>query len=548
MEETETGQEPGLIERLLACADDSDVDLAWLDDVPSEDVVRAILQAAEEDHSFKIDVHVSNALAPRLVSIFSEARPVLTGAEFDAAWDRIAFSMDVTVWGGDPFRPTLLPNGALLIRNHHRVLGISDTPAAMIHADRGRLRREAGRVLKQARKGEPSNAFLIHRGDSGELVRTRKLPRRLSETGQTILFVNDAISLKRMTALHADVLSPVMNSSRGGHAVLRFFGDHVFVYPIFRFEDSFDILIEEFAEAYLDENSEDDSVSVAITPELSRLQEYVSSRARSLLENEDKFGLQKKDVMLYHVHQSITAPRWGSYTGRKVNDMLRLPAVFAASPDRPPGYGEHYTSESFDQQKGDVWQLSQKYGFRAAVLFVPILALAGTHNRLEEVTAAEIEQSLAPLLTTLNVQALCAPANDLLKAPLQMISAFEATGGLGQLASRAHAAAQAALADAGEGLGEDDIKDVVRDAICHQDDYRIAIILLQKKSSTKVDLRIWDKEARLLSGRIDGSVILHVPRFGMLQSYDRGDDDSGNAVLLAVPASDEDSATESNSN
>jgi len=51
-------------------------------------------------------------------------------------------------------------------------------------------------------------------------------------------------------------------------------------------------------------------------------------------------GFEKRDVMFHHLNKSITEPSWGSYTGRKVADMMRLPAFFAASADRPSGYND----------------------------------------------------------------------------------------------------------------------------------------------------------------------------------------------------------------
>lgn len=538
MEELEAGQKPDLAQRLAACSEDTDADLDWIDELPGEDIVRAMLSASEMDPSFKLEMHVSNPLARRLLTVFSQARQVLTGAEFDAAWERLSFSMDVSVWGGDPFLPVLLPNGTLLVRNHHRVIGIADTPSAVIYGSRARLKRDVGQVLKQARKRDPAGSFLIHRRENGAVVRTRRLPRKLSETGQSILFVNHEIALKRMKALTANLLEPVMSSSRAGRAVLRFFGDHVFVYATHRFDDALDVLLEEFAEAYLTSEDENEPIQAQITPEATRLLETVSSRVRPMLENEENLGVEKQDVMFHHLNKSITEPSWGSYTGRKVADMMRLPAFFAASADRPSGYNDSYTSDAFDLLKSRVWQLSQRYGLQAAVLFIPLNALARSYNDLGDVSAERVERALAPLLAALGTKALYAPANALLEVQHQSLRAFEAAGELGKLKNRACAAVETALAAAGEGLAEDEVEDAARDAIGYGEDYELAVILLPKKKSSKVDLPAWDQEVRLLSGRIEGAVSLHFPRFGLLQSYDRGDDDSGNAFHFTVEAAD----------
>ena len=117
------------LEALQAACESSDASLEFLDVLDGPTFLERLIQAEAADSDYKLTIPGFYPLANAVIQKFSEARLAVTGETFDAAWSVVAFNFDYGMLGGEVFQPAMFSNGAILIRNHHRVIGIDDRSA-----------------------------------------------------------------------------------------------------------------------------------------------------------------------------------------------------------------------------------------------------------------------------------------------------------------------------------------------------------------------------------------------------------------------------------
>ena len=84
------------------------------------------------------DASIANALLHK----FEQAQTQVSEEVMETALQALQITLDDGSDGSDPLLPKLMPNGAFIIRNHHRVIAIDESPAVRIKLSNAELRAE----------------------------------------------------------------------------------------------------------------------------------------------------------------------------------------------------------------------------------------------------------------------------------------------------------------------------------------------------------------------------------------------------------------------
>ncbi|WP_291209174.1 hypothetical protein [Hyphomonas sp.] len=521
------------LEALQAACESSDASLEFLDALDPPDFLGRLIEAEAADSDFKLTIPGLFPLANAVIQKFSEARLAVTGKTFDAAWSVVAFNFDYSVLGGEVFQPAMFSNGAILIRNHHRVIGIDDRPLAILKVHPRRLVSDLKRLFRGADKREVTDAFFLHRTDKNRVVRQARPPRQLSACGQTLALIAHDLPVDKCKALPADILESVRAQSRTGHAVLRFFGDHVFVYPTHRFSDDLDVLLEEYAETYFPDAESGMPLGVEISGNINSLNEWFSERTDAYLRGQDFAFPDATDVMHFHVAQKTTAQTWSSFSGRKVADVTSLPRFFADRADRPVNYSDAYIQpySDFERLKSRLWDLSARLKHDMFVVEVPFLNLIPEAAAASSTDAAQITRRLdhlKPFARTLRILQVSEAGKTSLVAPASWL---KKSGFVARFAE----AVRAAEADAVEsGLDGEAKAEHIRETLSHDDDLRLQFVFQKITFKQAIDFRAVHEALIAFSAECPAGIVWHFPRFGLIQSYWQGELDSGNQDLFCL--------------
>jgi hypothetical protein len=469
-------------------------------------------------HKMKIACWGGSEILQTVMDMLAQAQPKVTGEVMSDAIEALEVSLDYGVWGGEVFEPRILPNGALLIRNHHRVIGIDEVPTLQLRLDHAGLRAELERILAGADAASDDATpyfFAIHRHDSGEVSISKALPEALSAWGQTLLFMGTELDFDASEAL-AEVRT-VAEGSRSGYAVLRVFADHTWVHSTSRFSDDLDTVLEEHADVYLSEWDEPYPLDVGI--DHGHVKQRVASRVRELCAND---GIERPSgVMGYYFDYLFSDPdHYQSYASRKAAEIHSLTPWFASQPDRPVHY---YTDND------PFWSLSEHFEHRLAAVRVPMQLFASIDDFGKRFVKALTQRYFTPdrfpphRLKLLLEDPRWASEEDLLDLDAPAAKKWVKAQAKAMKTQLAEALAHDPEADAEE--AEHDILYYGSTEVC--------VVMLFEERPDHVAL---NAQFKALSGEVDGGGQLNVPGVGFCQGYDCGGYDTGNAPTLLTPA------------
>lgn len=525
-----------VLSSLKEACDDRDASLDFLEGMEGSIFLEALISAREEEEDeFPLRVPGTYPIAQALIEKFSQARASVTGEIFDQAWALIDFNFDVSVWGGATFEPILLGNGALLIRNHHRVLGVSESPAAILKIRPQRLRSDLVRLFRKSAKLERHEAFILHRTDDGGMMRLSKPPRKFSEVGQTLVFIGYEAPVSTCRALPPAVLTRIREQSRSGHVVLRTFGDHVFVYPLYRFSDDLDVLLEEYAEARFDEADTDQPLGVEITTHIRSLQARFGERTREYLSLSDFPFPDANDVMSFHVAQKTTADTWGSYAGRKASDASNLVEFFADQANRPVNYADSYCDpwSVSGRERERWWSLSARSRHDLFMIEAPFFAFAPSDQALASLTPASLKGRLAALAPFVRSMKGVRQSDDEKNRLWRLPDLLRKSGIVADYSEAIERVRRQAAEDMPEASPEE-IDDYVAETLIHDPALRLVFVFSGLKTRKAIDFNGLHAALCRLSGDLKAGIVWRFPRFGLIQSYADGDLDSGNQALFCL--------------
>lgn len=521
---------------LKEACDDSDASLDFLDGMEGSAFIEALIAAREEEEDeFPLKIPGTYPIAQALIQKFSQARATVTGETFDQAWALIDFNFDVSVWGGSVFEPVILGNGALLIRNHHRVLGVSDEPAAILKIRPHQLRADLERLFRRATKLEPYEALILHRNDDGSLVRLSRPPRKLSDVGQTLVFIGHEAPVTTCRSLTPNVLTRIQKQSRSGHVVLRVFGDHVFLYPLYRFSDDLDVLLEEYAEARFDDADVNEPISIEITSHIRTLQRRFGERTREYLSSSDFPFPDASDVMSFHVAQKTTAASWGSYAGRKASDASNLVEFFADQADRPVNYADSFCDPWSDsgRDRERWWSMSAKGRHDLFMIEAPFFAFAPSDQALASLTPASLKSRLATLAPFVRSMKGVRQSDDEKNRIWSLPDLLRKSGIVGDYSETTARVRRQAAEDMPEASPEE-IDDHVAETLIHDPALRLVFVFSGLKNRKAIDFNRLHAALCHLSADLKAGIVWRFPRFGLVQSYADGDLNSGNQALFCL--------------
>lgn len=302
-------------------------------------------------------------LANLLLDKYEEAFPKLTGEEMLNAIEALEINLDYTVLGSHPLIPKIMPNGAVLIRNHHRIIALNDSPELSLNLSTTQLHEELKKILKKSKlDGSDESRFnflVLHRILTGEAVATQTLPDHFSNVGQTLIFIGKDLDLNASKILSSSGIEEIQSKSRIGMAVIRSFHDRALVYSTNRHDDDFDTVIEEYAEASFDEL--DDEQVLSISMGYKNLGTKLAERTIERIEGCD---LKRPSGLFgfYFDHILSNPDNFNSYSSKKRKQISSLRPIFAKLPNRPV----HYYLD-----KDPYWDLSEEFDHHFAAITIP---------------------------------------------------------------------------------------------------------------------------------------------------------------------------------
>lgn len=319
-------------------------------EIPSVKFFKEFLKRAKKDSKrsrLKITVHGDSDVesGQAFLDKLNDAYPELTGQQFLDIWSHLRFSLDYGVMGGDPWRPSILLNGGVLVRNHHRVVALSEKPIFYWTIPVNEFQRELRELQKYMGskfEDEQENSFfyfsVLHRNEAG-FSWSDEIPESLSSTGQTLIFiptswiqaiVDENLKSKFPTFAHPGFRA-ASKSSRSGHCVVRTFSNHIYGFSTFRASDEFDLILEEMTynvDWGVTASSEISNWTINTGYYLSAVQERIREMPKQL---ESKYlrgplALMMEDAFVV------------DYAKEKLNEINTFTPIFGSDHETPPCY------------------------------------------------------------------------------------------------------------------------------------------------------------------------------------------------------------------
>ncbi len=460
------------------------------------------------------------AIANTLLALFEKAQPEVTGKVMARAVEALQISLDYNVMGAEIFLPKLMPNGAIVIRNHHRVIGIDESPSVRLRLRNTELRAELAKVVASMDTEARDEASLIqfsiiHRQPDGTIVRTRTLPEQLSDWGQTLVFIGDDLDLSASDRLVEADIASVCAASRTGVAILRVFADCALVYGTHRASDDFDTILEEYAEHAFDDL--DDPAPIRISQDREQIRSAVIRRTEEWIEGTDLKRPESGIMRHYFDEIMLSARNWESYASQKLVQINAFTPFFHAAPDRPVHY---YAAHD------PYWGLSEEFGHKIAVVQLPMQAFADIEDfeyNFAEVIESRLfaEAGFPPHQTLLLTEEL---DWKLCRDCAVELDSDPARDWFGRQAAALREQFDQAMSED----PERDEGEALRDIMVYGDtQVRVVLVFAEKPDYLELD-----RLMKTVSGHVDGGGNLSVPHVGFCQGYDCGGYDTGNAPVL----------------
>ena len=169
--------------------------------------------------------------------IIDTARPHLKVSEFEAVWDAVEFSLDlsVDVGRGPVWEARRFHSGKLFFRDSDRVLEIDQEPTLSISISNTKLTKTLKGIKKKIGSTERNRPLgsgfsLIHHFEEG-IFWTSEIPKKMSSTGQTIVMLPLSwVKMWEDNTVDSSMLLRIAERSESNHVVIRVFKDRSFIH------------------------------------------------------------------------------------------------------------------------------------------------------------------------------------------------------------------------------------------------------------------------------------------------------------------------------
>jgi hypothetical protein len=289
----------------------------------------------------------------------NEARLKLNGEKFEELWKCFEFSLDISVWGSDTWAPRLLPNGSLLIRNHHRVIALSEQIQGTLNINNHDLQSQLKDIeiySQETLSDDDSTSFnIIHRSQSG-VSWIKEVPEELSDFGQTLVFIDKSFietarengSFNKDNIIFNDLILNIAENSRSGHCVMRVFKEKTFLYSTFRAGDDYDTILENYS-SYLGTEPGEEECTDNFQSDTDFINKYIlECISNNEVEIFSTKPLKQNEIMNLLVDRKIK----NDYVTKKTWQIMEFTPFFASSWNQPTTY---YGNQI------DFWDVSEEH-------------------------------------------------------------------------------------------------------------------------------------------------------------------------------------------
>lgn len=293
-----------------------------------------------------------------LLKKIEEARKKLSGQKFDEFWNCFTINLDTNFFGNTLWSPRVLPNGALLFRNNHMSLSLSEKIKGVLQVKSRIVKKDLETIcqfVKDSLDEDDDFSFsILHRDEDG-FEWTKEVPHSLSEVGQTIIFISSSLLEKIKQSkkieennifLNTQILK-IAKSSKSGHCVLRIFKRNTFLYSTNRTSDNFDTILENYS-YYMGEKTIEDSF---IKKEISSNFEFIKLQIQKLIKNKQNIDIYNTDLFKTEtpIKMFINERIYSQYATEKALQVSSFEPIFGRYFDRPATYNDNIEFWNFQK-------------------------------------------------------------------------------------------------------------------------------------------------------------------------------------------------------
>ena len=336
---------------------------ASLSSISAQDLADALFSEKEENRGWsdkiKMPVEYNEDISALFMTKIAECKSLLDEDKYKSLVDMVLPTQEFSVWGGSVWEPRLLPNGAILIRNHHRVIGIDETPSYSVNFDNpDKIKSDLSEIATifeeikdTAFDGVPSNFSIIHNTGEG-IAWTTKVPSLLSKRGQTLVLISN--SMFEELDKHSDKISDdnvfmdsefrsiATSNSRSGITFYRTFDGFMYGYGSFRASDDYDTILEMHSYYLGEAPDEEGPYSRAPYPTGDYLK--INSACKEFLEDNPPYLLECQDDdsdNMKSLKETLSDYYYNRFSKEKASQIGHFPGMFSANADiASPYYGE----------------------------------------------------------------------------------------------------------------------------------------------------------------------------------------------------------------
>jgi hypothetical protein len=467
--------------------------------------------------------------AELIINKVEESRRKLTGNQFDELWNCFDVSLDFSVWGSSVWEPRILPNGAVLIRNIQKIIGLNDQVSGAFNIRASQVRKDLEEVQnylvsKKPLHDEDTLSFsILHRDEMGFLW-TRDIPEVLSEVGQTLVFLSkDFIQRMRNSGkvnstniFISDAMLKVAEKSASEHCVLRVFKYASYIYGTNRLGDEYDTILESYSYRLGSDPINNEPIKKEVSSSFDFIKNYIKEvtlkETPEIYETEViKQNRTIKVLMMDKIHED--------YSSKKSQQIDAVMPVFGHYWDRPVSYYNENTQfwNIAQMNKGYMFLVNLSYSYLPSVKN----ALAEFRHSLIK-TISEIQDPNVQTLLYLPLKEL----NYLNEDDVFIYGSPECNKRMEKVMRELGKKTSATITFEELAKYEDEELAEKEFLAMSGAEYKFSILFVTPKAPVIEDCHQY---GLTISKNMNTSLTVHIPNYGYNQGYSSGNLDAGNA-------------------
>ncbi len=471
-----------------------------------------------------------------------------TEKEFKDFWNIFTASVDISVWGSDVWAPRVLPNGAILIRNHHRVISLDENITGSVDISNVELHKQLKQLETFALGNLEEEQFticfsFIHRTEEG-IIWTTKVPDTLSDFGQTVFFLSTEVLNKAKESgqfeedhiVFNEFVETAASNSRSGHCVMRIFKEKTFFYSTYRAGDEYDTILENYSYYLGDSPDQDDAMEYEINAESNFIYSFIKENIES---QDDPEIFEEETLSNNEDFRKLFAEKlYDEYSRKKSYQVMEFTPIFGKNWDLPPTY---YLP------KPPFFELSQKYDGRLVVASFTMEFLSNLENMVSELSD-KLSDMVSNIMDGSNVKVLSPLAQyengvDFSEEDIFNYGTQELQKRLLELKSVMNSHFEEYINE--NPNDENDLEANQKDWLdSYGYDYNLTLLIIPQETPNPFTAHKYGIDFSALT---ESSLNIQIPTYGYYQGYSAGELDTGNSnqflsqeELQYSPDSDED--------